>query len=236
MTQNLSQTQKIQNDIFIRDTYETFAEQNFMFFIGNHPYLYEEFITQGQMTQAEMLYINDHFHDYDVDPRTFESEFKRILRESLPRYNMLKGIELRDEIFELVTDKYTREIYSKATSSLASEGNTTRTGNNSSNTQAKEANRQTPMQSTGQTFDGTVNWQGGASMIDENHTNISNVINESDRNVIENNGESNNQSTETYKRDDDPVEHVARIWNYIVKPKAINWLTAELAAAFILVY
>ena len=235
---NLETTRKIQNKIFTHDILDAEGhEQNFLYFLGNHPALYQEFIEPGFLTINEMNYINQHFFDYTVDARTFENEFKREMREHLPRYNMMKAIELQDEIFELVDDSFTRQIVSQRATSLAQNGNKTTTGSNSNTEDSKNASRQLPMQtSSSTTIDGIVGWGDGASSIAENKSTGSTTISQSDISSLTNNGTDNGNTKETYTHDGSPVETVDRIWNYIVKPKAINWLTAQLSCAFILSY
>ena len=236
---NLDTVRRIQNKIFADDVYENHRipqEQDFFYFLGNHPYLYEEFINSGFLTNAEMNYINEHFYDYNVDPIRFENDFKRAMREALPIYNLMKKKEVDDELFELFDDKYTREIYSKATSQLASNGTNTKTGNNGNTETVKNANRQLPMESDGRTFDGIINWNNGASEIAQTASTGSQTINETDINALTSSTNNNGNSTETYTREGNPVEHLTRIWNYLLKPKSINWLTSQLAVAFELVY
>ena len=233
---SLSQLHKIQNNIYLRDTYSDEKEQPYMYFLANHPYLFEEFIDSGKLTIAEMNYINNHFFDYTVDPRTFENEFKRAMRESLPRYNILKSIELKDEIFELFDDKYTRKILSERTSQLAQTENRNTSRNDTNNENRKSANRELPMCSTGRNFDQTVDWSDGASNIDESKTTGSSNIQEADVNTLNSSGTDNGDTTETYTRERTPVDTIDRIWNYILKPKAVEWLTSQLQYAFNLVY
>lgn len=234
---DLNKTRKIQNNIFIHDIMsEDGCEQNFLYFLGNHPTLFQEFVEPGFLTIAEMNYICEHFFDYKVDARTFENEFKREMREHLPRYNIMKAEELKDEIFQNIDEDYIRAIVSERATSLAQNGNKTTTGTNSSSTDVKEANRQEPMESTGNNFDATVNWNRGASAIGENKTTGSSTINQSDINALTSNGTDNGNSHEYFTKHGDPLDHVNRIWDYLVKPKAINWLTAQLSSAFILCY
>lgn len=233
---NLEQLQKLQNKLFIDDIMEEGGhEQNFLYFLSNHPRLFQETITQGQLTTAEMNYIIQHFHDYKVDARTFENEFKRELKEDLPRYNMLKSIELRDELFTMVEDSYTRQIISERTTELAQTGNNTRNGSTNTNNDVKSANRQLPMQTSGtNTIDNLVKWGDGASGIGEDKSTGSSTVNQTDVRSLSSNGSDDGESNETFTRNGDPVKHIDRIWNYIVKPKAINWLTGQLSTCFIL--
>lgn len=233
---NLDTIRKIQNNIYYDDCYDVEHEQPFLYFLGNHPYLFEEFIDSGHLTQAEMYYIIDHFNDYTVDPRTFEREFKRALREALPRYNWMKSIELIEDVFDLVDDKFQRQIYSARATSLAQNGSKNSSTNSTSNADTKEANRQEPMESTGATFDGTVSWSNGASNIAENKVSGSANITQADTNALVSNGTDNGNSTETYNHHGNPVEHIDKIWNYLLKPKAIEYLTSELQYAFNMVY
>lgn len=232
---DLDQTRKLQNNIFIHDCMdEDGHEQNFLYFLGNHPTLFQDVINQGQLTIPEMNYIVQHFNDYKVDARTFENEFKRELKELLPRYNLLKAWELKDEVFDFVTDNWTREIVSARATSLAQNGTKTSTGNTSSTEDRKGANRDLPMETTGTTFEQTVDWGDGASGISENKSTGSQTISQSDVNALSSNGTDNGNTKETYVRHGDPSVIIERVWNYIVKPKAINWLTSQLSTTFIL--
>lgn len=253
---SLDTTRKIQNRIFARDVYESDIEQNYFIFLGNHPTLFQEFIDTGFLTITEMNYINEHFHDYNVDPRTFENEFKRAMRESLPRYNNLKSIELIDEVFDLTDDNYTREIVSQRATHLAQNGTNTsnqtgsetQSNNGTNNTTGtnKQANKNLPMQSLGNGFDNIVSWNNGASAIGENHNTVNNTtsnsltgsstINKQDANALLSDGTDNGNTKETYNRHGNPVDHIDKIWQYLLKPKAIEYLTSALSVAFILVY
>ena len=234
---DLNKTRKIQNNIFIHDIMdEDGHEQNFLYFLGNHPTLFQEFVEPGYLTNAEMNYICEHFFDYNVDARTFENEFKREMREHLPRYNIMKAEELKDEIFENIDEDYIRAIVSQRATSLAQNGNKTSTGTTSNNADNKAAHRELPMESTGYTFEQTVDWGDGASDINENKSTGSSTINQSDIDALTRNGTDNGNSHEYFTKQGNPLEHVDRIWDYLVKPKAINWLTAQLSSAFILCY
>ena len=143
---------------------------------------------------------------------------------------------MRDEIFELFDDKYTRKILSERTSQLAQTGNRNTSRNDTNNENRKNANRELPMASTGRNFDQTVDWSDGASNIDESKTTGSSNIQEADVNTLNSNGIDNGDTTETYTRERTPVDTIDRIWNYILKPKAVDWLTSQLQYAFNLVY
>jgi len=234
---DLNKTRKIQNNIFIHDIMsEDDCEQNFLYFLGNHPTLFQEFVEPGFLTIAEMNYICEHFFDYKVDARTFENEFKREMREHLPRYNIMKAEELKDEIFANIDEDYIRAIVSERATSLAQNGNKTSTGTTNNTGNNKSANRELPMETTGRNFDNTVDWSDGASNISENKSTGSSTINQSDIDALTRNGTDNGNSHEYYTKKGNPLDHVNKIWDYLVKPKAINWLTSQLSAAFILVY
>lgn len=234
---DLYQTRAIQNSIFEQDVREDLIRQNFMYFLGNHPYLFQEFTDSGLLTNAEMNYIVEHFHDYDVDPRTFENDFKREMREALPRYNNMKGIELLDDVFELVDDKYTRGIVRQRVTDLSENTTNNGTSSTTSNDDTKSANRELPMETSGtSTIDGIVSWGDGASNINENKSTGSSSITSQDARILSSLGHDNGNSTETYEHHGNPVEHIDKIWQYLLKPKAIQYLTAAISSAFILVY
>ena len=230
---DLKTIRKIQNNEYYDEIHEDIIEQNFLEFLGQHPRIWQQF--EGYITQPEVNYIIRHFQFYKVDPRTFEEEFKCLLAESLPIYNHMKSVELIDDVFELVDDN-TRKIVSARATSLASNGTKTTTGTTSNNADSKQANKNMPMSNTpSQTIDSIVGWSQGASAIGENKTTGSSSINNSDITALTNNGTDNGNSQEEYERHGNPVEHIDKIWNYLVKPKAINWLTSQLSVAFILV-
>lgn len=233
---DLNQIRKIQNKIFLNDEIlERSREQNFLYFLGEHPYLFQEFTDTGFLTNAEMNYIVEHFQDYNVDPLTFENEFKRAMRESLPRYNNMKSIELIEEVFSLVEDKTVREIVSQRATSLASNGTKNSTTHTTSGNSNKSASKQVPMTNQGGSFNNLFTW-GGAAGIGQDETSGNSDILISDLNSLLNSGTDSGNSKETVERHGDPVEHINRIWNYLLKPKAIEYLTSQLSYAFILVY
>lgn len=230
----LSELQAIQNNIYIRDNIDEQHTQNFLYFLGSHTHLFQEF--KNVLTNYEMDYIVQHFSDYDVEPRTFEQEFKRAMREAIPKYNILKKIELQDELFEIFDDKYTRTILSNRLTTLAENG-TKQSGKDEVTQKVnKSANRDLSMASPGTSFDGIVDWRNGASGIAQTTDNSSNVVNATDITSLQNSGTDTGNTTETYKRERTPVETIDKIWNYIIKTKAIDYLIGEIATAFILVY
>lgn len=234
MDRNLETVRKIQDRIFLEDCIEFEQQQNFLYFLGNHKYLFREF--DGHITNAEINYIVEHFYDYTVDPRTFANEFKRALRETLPRYNILKSIELKDDIFELFDDKWTRDIISDRLQTIAENGTKTSQRSDTSSDNTKNANRELPMASTGRDFENTVRWNDGASNISESKTAGSSTISQNDVDNLQRAANESGNTKETYTRERTPVDTVDRIWNYILKPKAIEYLTSELQYAFNLVY
>lgn len=234
---DLTQTRKIQNKLFYDDVYDTNREQNYFVFLGNHPTLFQEFIDPGFLTIAEMNYINEHFHDYNVDPRTFENEFKRAMREALPRYNNLKAIELVDEVFKLTDNDYVRHIVSERANTLSQSGTGSSSSNSSNTDDSKSAAKTLPMKSDGYgDIEDVVDWGNGASGINEVFNTGSSNITASDSRTLTSNGTDNGDNTETFEQHGVGVEHVDKIWKYLVKPKAIEYLTSQLAVAFVLVY
>lgn len=234
--QSLANLHKIQNKIYIDDLLSIEKVQPFLYFLGNHPHLFRDFIQCGQLTNAEMNYIITHFNDYEVDPRTFENEFTRAMIEALPRYNQMKKIEIQDELYELFDDKYTKEIITNRLTELEQNGTKETTGTNTSEAGTKNANRELPMATTGEDFDGTVSWADGASGINESKENGKTSIDQKDIDELKSKETGNDKTTESFKREKSPVETIDKIWNYLLKTKAIEYLTQELSYAFNLVY
>lgn len=227
----------IQNQIFKEDVTEDLVRQNFLYFLGNHPRLFQEFTDNGFLTNAEMNYIIQHFFDYDVDPRTFENEFKREMREALPRYNNLKSIELIDEVYELTDNKYIRKITRDRATNLSENGTSTGESTTDSTDNTKQADRELPMETTGtQSIDNIVNWGDGASSINENKSIGSSNITHDDRTTLISNAREDDDTNEEFESHGNPVEHIDKIWQYLIKPKAIEYLLSQLSQAFILVY
>lgn len=225
-----------QNKIYLDDLNDAEREQNFLFFLGEHPFLFQEFIDGGQLTNRELNYIVSHFHDYTVDPRTFEEDFKRQMRESLPRYNLLKSIELKKDLFKLYDDKYTREIATTRLNEIVKNGNKNTEANTNDNETNKNANRELPMKTTGNNFEQTVNWENGASNIAENQRSNSSQLNQEETQTENGSENENGTTTEKYKREKTPVDTINKIWDYLLKPKAIEYLTQQLSYAFNLIY
>lgn len=230
----LGKLHQIQNKIYTDFTTDNERQQNFLYFLSNHPTIFNEF--DGYLTIAEAEYIIRHFNDYTVDPRTFENEFKRLMWEHLPQYNLLKGKELADEVLELVDDKYKKTLINNKISQLSSNGLKETNGTTNDTTSNKRADRQLPMQTTGTNFEGVVNWSNGASTIGENKDTRQSTLKNTDSTTLTNWGKDDVLGEENYEHHGNPVEHMEQIWNYIVKPKSINWLCANISIAFNLIY
>lgn len=233
----LSQTRAIQNRLFAEDVVEDLTRQNFMYYLGEHPNLFQDFIQSGYLTNAEMNYIIEHFNDYDVDPRTFGSDFTREMHEALPRYNNMKAIELIDEVFELTDDKYIRGIVRNRATQLAENGTSNGSTATDSTDDTKSANRELPMETkNGSTIDTIVDWDEGASNVNENKSQGHSTITHNDITSLTSSGTESGDTTEHYLHHGNPVEHIDKIWQYLLKPKAIEYLTAAISPAFILIY
>lgn len=234
---NLEKARATQNQIFEEEVVEDSIRQNFLYFLGNHPNLFQDYIQSGYLTNAEMNYIVEHFNDYDVDPRTFENDFAREMHEALPRYNIMKAIELVEEVFELTDDKFTRSIVKNRATQLAENGTSTGETKTDSSDDTKAASRELPMETSGSgSVDNIVNWVDGASNINENKSQGSSTIKHDDKTALTSRGTETGDTTENYSHHGSPVEHIDKIWQYLLKPKAIEYLTSAIAPAFILVY
>lgn len=229
-------------------------------------------------------YLNQYFWDYELYPRDFQRKYIVKLKRAVSIYNNLKKIELNDEIFNITNDSYVRNLVTEATNNLERTGGKNATSKttgtikddgeitssenvttqNQASTQnqgtTKQAAKTLPMKSGGAGFDNVVNWNTGASGIEQNSNNSS--TNETNNGSATRNNSEEDTSTRTYNtqitdeditrlsdlgtstgkdhetlevRRDLVVDIVDRIWNYLVAPKAIDYLTKELSSAFLLV-
>ena len=234
---SLEKARAIQNQIFEEEVVEDSVRQNFLYFLGNHPNLFQDYIQSGYLTNAEMNYIVEHFNDYDVDPRTFENDFAREMHEALPRYNNMKAIELIQDVFDLTDDKYVRKIVKTRATELAENGTSTGETSTESSDDIKAASRDLPMETTGASnIDAIVKWNDGGSNINENKSQGTSTITHDDATSLTSTGSETGDTNEEYSHHGNPVEHIDKIWQYLLKPKAIEYLTSAIAPAFILVY
>ena len=229
----LKRFQKIQNKHMFDIVYKEPVEQKFSIFLSEHPNLY----AGVPLTSYEIDFLNNHFWDYQVEPETFEQEYIQLLRESVPRYNAMKAIELSNEIYDKVTDRTVRHLAQNRIDTLSRNSNRNSQSQSQSNDSDKRANRELPMKSTGNDFDSTVNWRNGASNIEENKSVASQNITASDTEALLDNSSGNYNDYETIDRTNIPiVELIDKIWDYLLKPKSLEYLTSYIAKAFILVY
>lgn len=215
-------------------TYNT-QEQLFNIFLSNHPNLY----AGVDLTSAEIDFINNHFWSYNIEPQTFEQEFTQALRECVPKYNNMKMNELRDDVFSLVKDKTEREYFDKVLERI-SDSKTTNTPRVERRVETvdKNAARELPMASNGDTFDDTVDWSDGASNISQNKNIVTyQAPTGEDIQDIHNTFTDHTQGKESIeKRLDYVVDIVDKINNYLIKPKSSDYLIKAVAKAFILIY
>lgn len=139
--------------------------------------------------------------------------------------------------------------------------NTTANNRYNKDTDNRAANRELPMKTSGSDFDDTVDWENGASNISENK-----IEEDSTENISENVGSSANTTTGNTrtlattitnsdtneltklnnidKNDKETIERITgqgvdlikKIWNYLITPKAIDYIISELEESFITIY
>ena len=231
----LQETRAIQNKIFYDDCYDDSREQTFSFYLGNNPTLFQEF--SQVLTHNEMQLIVEHFWNYTLDPREFEFNFKRAVREAMPHYLNMKAIEFKKDLFDVITNETVRHYIGKEITKLSSdrtgETHSGRAGTNDN----KTADKQLPMESQGTTYDGLFNWANGGSSINQGKQETSETINASDKQFLRDNGNRDNDDFETFTETKGlMVDKINKIWQYLIKPKAIEYLFGELSVAFNLVY
>ena len=129
-----------------------------------------------------------------------------------------------------------------------------------SESNSRKADRQLPMQSNGDDFDDVVNWDRGASAIGENRdesnsSETTNANTTTTNNTITNNtttrrGNITKDDTQNLKElanrtlnnkndyeavNKQAVELIKKIWNYLVEPKSLDYITSELETCFSLI-
>ena len=223
--------------------------QNFYYFIGTHPHLYDGLDIDGLTINM----INTYFYEWEVNPLHFEHRYTSILMQELGRYNNLKNIELSKQILELFTNKSNKTIITNAVrdsntqqKSQAEQNQATNTtANTSSESTTKGADKELPMQSNGDDFEETVDWSDGASTINQtkNETETNNTIAASDKITKEDESELKelekklNNGTETYEAvESQAVILINNITKYLYQPKSIDYLIEKLKPAFYQIY
>ena len=199
------------------------------------------------LTGAEIEYLNDEFWDYQLRPKGFENHYRQAIRRAITRYKNLKAVEFCDRVFDIATSESIRNLTRDVTNNLSQTGSKTRTGTGSesetvsgSNTD-KTANKELPMNSYGDDFDDIVDWSKGASNISETQgsdsrsTTGSNTINQSDQEAL-------NKIDTIAEKDKDKFKEIRgqgvtlikKIYDYILEPKALDYLVSEIEQCFIL--
>lgn len=217
-------------------------EMTFAEYLANHPHLYDGI----DLTGAEIEKINRHFWEYTLKEKTFSHHFLEKLDNALERYHKMKSIEFIDDINKITTLKEITNIAGH----IASNGSQTNIGNsNTTNTigarhseiKNKDANKQLPMKSNGEDFDEIINWENGASNIEENHNetdtrSATDGISSSDSRTLTNLATEWNTNDKTREVVRGQIANlIQNIWNYYSKPKAIQWLFQQLETSFILI-
>lgn len=216
--------------------------EKFNVYFANHQDLFHGL----ELTQGEIYYICNEIWDREVDHDEFHREFRQAIRRAWARYKMLKEIEFKRKIFELTTSNVVRKLTTDINRTLDRTNNNggtrshTGTDSNSGSAGHKEANRQLGMNSSGTSFNAIVNWHNGASGIGEsndtnsNTTTYNDTITTNDTQILKDIGHDAGNDKETVKRiEGQAVDLIRKIWNYIVEPKAIDYLMSEIDKSLI---
>lgn len=159
------------------------------------------------------------------------------------------------------TRKDTGTINDTATSTGHETSNETGSSESKDKNKTKNAEKQLPMQTTGTTFNEIIDWSKGGSGISENRVNNKNNTQTQNNTVSDTTGNATNirtLDTEISKNDIDKliqlndmlkhdtdntsevngqaVDLIKKICDYLVMPKAIDYLTEQVKDCFILVY
>ena len=221
-----------QDRVFERNIFET-HEQDFSDFLSWNPNIYNGV----NLTTADIDFINTHFARFKVEPETFELEFRQLLNQCVPRYNNMKAIELVDQVFDVTTNKTERKIIQDTTNELSRRNETAVRSENSGNSDSKNAYKEAPMNTLGNSFEDTVKWDKGASNFSENKNTSSNTVTQNDLQILKDLNEGNSESKDNYEGiNEQYVILIKRIWNYLLAPKSTEYLIKALSQAFILVY
>lgn len=223
--------------------------QNFYYFIGTHPHLYDGLDIDGLTINM----LNTYFYEWEVNPLHFEHRYTTILQKELGRYNSIKNIELSEQILELFTNKSNKVILTDAIrdartmqASLAKQEQKSKGESKSeSKSTNKSANKELPMQSNGEDFDEIVDWSEGASNVNQStsdntsssNTEASDTISKEDESKLADLEKKLNNGLETYKAiEGQAVILVNNITKYLYQPKSIDYLIEKLKPAFYQIY
>ena len=218
MSNNLKKLQdKINMQFF--DTAMLNNKQPFYFFIGTHPHLYDGI----DIDNGTIYMLNNYFYEWLVNPLHFEHRYTTILNKTMGKYNNIKDIEMSHQILSIITNKsqkqYLQNIIDDTRSAQQSimkqrnkneSGATGKTENKTTTTDgstttrntdtdtttssdAKTANKELPMETTGSSFEGVVSWNRGASNISETKTEGTGT--EDTQETITNNANGTNNTT-----------------------------------------
>lgn len=237
--ENLNNIQKQ----YWRTNYNPKETQKFSEFLSWHPCLYDGV----ELDKATIDFLNNYFWDYSVKPQEFERKYLQALRRATGIYKNMKAIELVDQVFDITTNETVRQYTRQAVNELSQTGNVT-SNSTSTNSQTvtddsntKTAQKTLPMNSEGD-FDELFEWDGGSGISetrdeDESRTSGSGSINSTDTRNLLDLGNQDINDKETIKIvGDQAVKLVSNIWNYLLAPKAIDYLVNELEKCFVLVY
>lgn len=213
-------------------------------YLEKNPHLYDN--VEG-LTDTEKAFLNVEFWDLKVKPSTFSHHYLHNINKYIDQFLLLKEIQFSEKLSDLTTNEKLRTIINAEASNLSRTANTSHssTGSESEshsvNGNTKQADRALPMNSSGEDLDDIVDWSKGASTAGESKTistdtvTGSNSITGSDAQTISDIGTRNANGTITDKEmNDQAVDCIRRIWDYLTEPKAMEWLCNKLRPCFIL--
>ena len=211
-------------------------------FIDEHP----EYLNSFPFTDAEKSRIYNWFFNRYVDEEEFGRSFLITVQYNWNEYTRLKSIDILDKIADLTTSKRVREIANNTLNNLSRTANTTtnkttQTSETVSGTSHDQsANKQLPMNSSGDDFDDLFDWSKGGSGIGENQgSNRSTVtggdtITGSDAQTLTDIGNRTDRGTITDTETNELMADVLdRIWNYILGHEPMQWLLGKLQVCFL---
>lgn len=213
-------------------------------YLENNPHLYDNV---SGLTDTEKAFLNQEFWDMQVKPQTFAREYLHKIDTYIDQYLELKSIQFSDKLSDLTTNEKLRTIINSEASNLQRNANTTHSSNGTEsesvtvNGNTKQADRALPMNSYGEDLDEIVDWSKGASNAGESKTRSTNTVTGSnsisgtDAQTLSDIGTRNANGSITDKEmNDQAVTCIERIWNYLIQPKALEWLCNKLRPCFIL--
>lgn len=228
---------------------------NNLHLIDNDPIYFYEYLEKNPnlydnvsgLTDTEKAFLNLEFWDLKVKPAQFSHHYLHEIDKYIDQYLALKEIQFADKLNELTTNERLRTIINAEASNLARTSNRTHSSNGTDSESVtvhgntKQADRVLPMNSEGEDLDDIVDWSKGASNAGESKTHNTNTVTGSnnvsgtDALTLSDIGSRNANGSITDKEmNDQAVTCIERIWNYLIQPKALEWLCNQLRPCFIL--